>query len=322
MKVLVTDNYNQQALDKLTEACHCDIKYSKQHQPTEAELQNTNILLIRSKTKINELLLKKATQLKLIITSTSGFDHIDLTMTEAYGIKVMYTPSANIQSVAELTFNLFLELARKTRQSSEAIHHQLWKSSLPLATEISNKNLSIIGLGRIGSQVAKIAQAFNMKVAAFDPYIPDKNFQTLNVERLDFIATLKHAEFLTLHLPLTKKTHHLINTSNINHLSNSAFIVNTSRGQVIEENQLYQALKQQQIAGAALDVFNHEPLSSSDKLLTLKNFIATPHIGAYTAEAYDRASNDAITKTIHFIRDGIVTDSLPPKAEWFQKDQF
>ncbi len=285
-------------------------------------LANADAALIRSGTKINEAFLQGAARLKVIVTATSGFDHIDLKLTARKNILVMHTPNANAQSAAEHTWGLIFAGLRKYKQSSVEIKNATWQRELLVGREVSKKTLGIVGLGRIGRKVARIAKAFDMQVYAFDPYVDESVFNENKVGQVSYEELLKLSDIVSYHVPNSPETKGMLSQSQFEYLHPDVFIVNASRGEVISEQDLIAALEQKIISGAALDVFEKEPLAKSSKLIALPNVFLTPHIGALTEEAFAESSMEAAQKVADFLLHGGRSDELPPKADWYGANPF
>ena len=212
--VLITDRFSIESLVLLQQ--NSELHITKSADPkniAEQDLKNAHALIIRSRTPITEALLSKAPNLQLIITCTSGFDHIDLDATQKWGITVMHTPNANIQSAAQLTWSLVLACANNLITAGKMLKAGEWKRELVTGTELSGRTYGIVGLGRIGSRVAEIAQAFGMTVIAYDPYQEDEVFEKLNLARSSYEEVLKSADVLSFHVPKTLETDHMLNRS-------------------------------------------------------------------------------------------------------------
>jgi D-3-phosphoglycerate dehydrogenase len=286
-------------------------------RPTREELAETEILVIRSRTKIDKELLANAPKLKMVVTATSGFDHIDLVETSARDLKVMFTPNANAASAAELTWALVLACARRVTEAHRAVKAGDWKRESLIGRELSGKTYGVIGLGRIGSRVARIALAFGMKVIAFDPYKDDEDFERVGATRVSLEELLRLADVVSVHVPATSETERMLNAVLLESMNRSAIFVNTSRGSVVTERDLIQALSEHWIAACGLDVFEREPLARDSRLLSFPNVVVSPHLGATTTEAFSQASQDAAEKVRAFAASGSVSDPLPPREPWF-----
>ncbi len=318
VELLITDTYHGPAVAKLKAELECDFKKSKDLRPTSDELKSVVGLLIRSRTKVDKMLLDSAPKLKWIVTATSGFDHIDFKECARRGITVSHTPEANVQSAAELTLALILNLARRIPMAMDSVKKNKWRTDDLRGYSVQGHTLGIVGLGRVGQKVAKVMGALGMKLIAHDPYVDDSVFKELGVDRLAFSEVLVAADYLTLHVPLTKETYHMLNHQTLRLMNSDAFLINASRGQVVEETGLAVALDEGAIQGAALDVFEREPLINDSKLRGRSNVLLTPHIGAFTEQAIDQASLAAVERTLEFFKNGRAKDSLPIPARWFE----
>lgn len=322
-KILITDRFAQDSFLFLQQHSPFQVVRSDHyhHLPLE-QLVGTHALIIRSRTRIDEELLKKARQLQLIITCTSGFDHIDLEATQKWGVTVMHTPSANIQSAAQLTWGLVLNCVNNILQGSKMVKAGDWNRDQITGFELNGRTYGIIGLGRIGTRVAEIAQAFGMSVVAYDPYQEDEVFERLGIPRLSYEEVLKTADVLSFHVPRTLETEHMLNRSHFEYIHRGLVLINTSRGSVINENDLAEALEKGWLRSAGLDVYEKEPLHRNSKLLTFPNLVLTPHIGANTEDAFFKASQVAANKLVAFFNDGSTSDTLPPRAPWYGATPF
>lgn len=236
-------------------------------------LPEVDVLLIRLY-KVDEALLEKAKNLKAVIKAGVGVDHIDVKAATARGIKVVISPGNHI-SVAESAVLLMLAVSRNLATLNKNVYAA--EHMHTLGTEMYEKVLGLMGLGRIGRHVAQIARGLGMKVNVYDPYIDPAKFNEEGISCVDFQTILKDSDYISLHCPLTPETRHLFSTEAFKAMKPSAIIVNTARGAVIDEAALYEALKNGDIAGAGLDVFEQEPLQADNPLLQLDNVIATPH---------------------------------------------
>lgn len=318
-KLLVTDRFSIEAEAHLK--AHFDVLRSETHNPTAEELASVKALIIRSRTKITKEFLDTAPDLKLIITSTSGYDHIDFEETIKRNIKVSYTPEANAQSTAELTIYLMLACAREINLANQMMRNANWKRNEIKAFELSGKTLGIVGLGRVGSRVAKIANALNMKVYAYDPYKEDEEFKKLNVERLGYTEILRMCNVVSYHVPSTKETYQMLNRRLFEDSLPGMIVINASRGDVINEQDILYGLETGMIERAGLDVFVKEPLPKDSPLISHPKVVTTPHIGATTDEAFLASSIMAADKCIEYFKSQKLSDELPAEAPWW-KYQF
>ncbi len=315
--ILITDRFSQESLLTLQAQPFLNVRQASQPSLDSENLEGIHGLLIRSRTLIDESVFRRAKDLQVIITATSGFDHIDLKAAKKWGIAVMFTPDANIESAAQHTWALVLAGTNQILQAHRSTKAGTWREALPAGMELDRKTYGIIGLGRIGSRVAEIANAFGMKVIAYDPYCDEQQFKTAEAERVSFEEVLKRSDVLSIHVPATAETQGMIHRSNLDFINRGILIVNTSRGSVIVEADLCDALAENRVAYAGIDVYEKEPLSRNSRLLTLSNVVLTPHIGAHTNEAFQKASELSSLKLLRFFMDGSTSDTLPPKAAWY-----
>ncbi len=254
---------------------------------------------------INASVLERAPGLKAVISYGAGYDHIDLGFLSQRGVQVCNCQGENAQAVAELTFGILLCLLRRIHRSDRWVREGEWPKAgraLPewiTGRELYGKTLGIIGLGQIGSRVAKIANGFEMKILSYDPFIqPKPHIKSSSLEEV-----LSGADILTLHIPLTPKTEKMIDARALAAMKPKVILVNTSRGRVIDEQALLEALKDGRIKGAALDVFSSEPISGEHPLARMENVVLSPHMGAMTQEAGERLS-DAVARQVRDILEG------------------
>jgi D-3-phosphoglycerate dehydrogenase len=314
--VLITDKFSKVSLQTLKQQDFLFVRQTASPDLSKENLDDVNGLIIRSRTRVDEKVFSRAKNLQVLITCTSGFDHIDLRAAAKWGVTVMFTPKANIESAAQLTWSLLLATATRIQEGRKLLESGQWNREDIVGTELGGKVFGVVGLGRIGSRVAEIAQAFNMHVVAFDPFIEDAEFKSLRVEKLGFAELLSRVDFLSFHVPLTEDTQNMMKPSDFAKLR-GVILINASRGQVLDEGALLDALKQGQVAAAGLDVFMKEPLSVNSELLQHPRLVLSPHIGANTLEAFEKASDMATEKLLRFFVEGTTSDTLPPKAAWY-----
>ena len=283
--------------------------------PDESLLKEASALLIRSTTKVNEAFLKQAPNLKLIVTGTSGFDHIDFEASKNANVKLMYTPDANAQSAAELTWGLVMSAVKKLFTAQQQVRSGAWDRQKLRGNTLAGKTYGVIGLGRIGKKVAQFAKAFDMDVVACDPYLEEEDFSS--IERVGLDELLKRVDIFSIHVPYTPETHNMLHRIYLENLNPGTILINTSRGQIIKEEEIIYALDQGWLGAVGLDVYDKEPLDRQSHLLGRPNIAMSPHIGATTIEALRDSSAMAASKCLEFIKSGSLSDELPPKALWF-----
>jgi D-3-phosphoglycerate dehydrogenase / 2-oxoglutarate reductase len=287
-KIFVSDGLSDDGLGLLRSAG--EVTSNSKITPEELiqVLPEYDALVVRSKTKVKGALLEAGKTLKVIGRAGVGVDNIDVAAAVARGITVVNSPLAASIAVAEHTFGLMLALARTIPQADTSIKQGKWEKSSFMGSELNGKCLGILGLGRIGAQVAKLAAAFGMKVLAYDPNLPDDQFQKRGTSKATLEEVLVAADYLTLHLPLVSTTRGLIGAAEIKSMKSGARIISISRGGILDEAALRDALDSGHIAGAGLDVFSDEP-PQPDSIAVHPKVIATPHVGAQTHEAQSRA---------------------------------
>jgi D-3-phosphoglycerate dehydrogenase len=319
-KILLTDHLSEAAFRQLDGAVDYEVTRAQGHQPQSHELLGVHALIIRSKTQVTEKLLNDAKQLQLIITCTSGFDHIDFKAVNKWGITVMYTPKANVESAAELTWMMALMMARQFPKTQPMISSGRWNRTSAMGFELRGKNYGIVGFGRIGQRVCEMASAFQMNVYCCDPYQKNSVFQKYRTKHASLEKIFETCDIVSLHVPKTKKTHHMIDAKSLSSAKQKLCLINTSRGSVVNEQDCLKAIQNGNLEFVALDVFETEPLDPKSTLVAEDRLIKTPHIGANTVDALDRASQMAVLKVFQFFQDGTTSDTLPPKDQWYFED--
>ena len=289
--ILITENIGGRWLDELK------AKYSVVVEPAlwktpdkiKAALPGCRALIVRNQTKVNADLLSAADKLEVIGRAGAGLDNIELPAATAKGIVVASTPDQNSISVAELTLAMMLSLARKVFPANQHTHGGGWDRPKFMGTELYGKNFGVIGLGRIGFLTALRARALGMNILAHDSYIsPDAvAVSETHAQLMDLNSLLAQSDFVSCHMPLTPETRNFFNYERFSKMKPSAFFFNLARGEVVDEKDLHQALKENKIAGAGLDVREQEPPSSTP-FAGMENVILTPHIAAMTKEAQER----------------------------------
>lgn len=317
-QTLITDRFSIEALARLKSHPRLDVQVSSSPSPSDDELKGVQGLVIRSRTKIDSSLLHRAPDLRVIITATSGFDHIDLEATSKRGLAVMYTPEANAASASELTWALVLACARRIPETHRAVKNADWRRDALVGAELSGKTYGVVGVGRIGTRVARIAKAFGMKVIGFDPYQDASHFQQEGIACVSLEELLKLSDVISFHVPKTSETHHLITLYSFEFINRGVILINTSRGSIIPEADLVEALQKGWISACGLDVFEREPLPRHSPLNQFSNVVLSPHLGATTREAFGKASNEAADKLLHFVEHQDISDPLPPKEAWYK----
>ncbi len=316
-KLIVANRFSQESLIQLKKSGLADVYTCEQISDQKEQWSNCQGLLIRSGVQVTNELLAQMPQLQVIVSATSGFDHIDLKSCQQKKITVMHTPEANAQSAAEHTMGLILATQRNYERASSQIKSGRWERGALLGEELSGKTLGLIGLGRIGSRVKKMAEAFNLDVLVHDPYVEQKNFP--QTKFFGFEEVVRKSDIVSFHVPLTSETYHMIKASTLEWFHESATLINASRGDVICFSSLLNHLIENPQFRLGLDVFAAEPLDKSSALLDHSQIFFTPHIGATTRQAIARASLEAVEKILLFIQSQKTSDTLPPNTLWAQK---
>ncbi|MCQ5375752.1 MAG: phosphoglycerate dehydrogenase [Methanomassiliicoccales archaeon] len=311
MKILVTDEISKEGLEILRRdsKVEVDVRPNISHEDLIKIIHEYDGIIIRSGTKITRDVIDAGKNLKVIGRAGVGVDNVDVEYATMKGILVMNTPSANIISAAEHTMAMILALARNIVWADASLKSGKWERSKFTGIELSGKTLAIIGIGRVGAEVAKRAKAFQMRLIGYDPFISPETAVKVGVRLLPLDKALEEADIVTIHAPLTPSTYHLIGKDQINLMKPTAMLVNCARGGIIDEEALYEALKARRIAGAALDVFEKEPPIGS-KLLELPNIVTTPHLGASTREAQERVSLEMAEHVKLFLTEHKITNAV------------
>ena len=308
MKIIVADKISERGVALLKEQAGWQIVQTTK-ETLNAEIADADALIVRSATKVTPELMEKAERLRVVGRAGVGVDNIDLDEATRRGVLVMSTPGGNAVSVAEHTFALLLALARQVPRLDKAMHEGKWEKSSAAGTEVRGKTLGLIGLGRIGSEVAVRAEAFDMRVLGYDPYISEAAARELQVELVPLEKLLGESDFVSLHTAVSPATQNLINAATLGQMKKGARLVNAARGELIDEAALVEALKSGHLAGAALDVFVEEPPKSAT-LVGLPNVIATPHVAGSTAEAQEEVGTQVAVQVRDYLADGVIRNAV------------
>ena len=285
-KILISDSLSKEAVDILEKEKEFKVDVNTKLTPEELKkiIKDYDALLVRSGTKVTKDVIEKADRMKIIGRAGVGLDNVDVGAASKKGIIVVNTPGGNTISTAEHTFSMMLALSRNIPQADLSMKKGEWERKKFMGVELYGKTLGIVGLGRIGTEVAKRALSFEMRVLAFDPYLSFEKAKDLRIEPVDLKTLLEEADYITVHTPLTEDTKHIISDKEFGMMKKSVRILNCARGGIIDEEALVKAIEAGKVAGAALDVYEDEPPKGS-KLLKLDKVVLTPHLGASTEEA-------------------------------------
>lgn len=291
MKVLVTDKSAEEALQAFRDANHELIYDEMDHDTLLKEISKYDALMVRSRTKVTTEIVEAGAKgnLKVIGRAGIGVDNIDIETAGKLGIKVVNSPTGSTKSVAELAIAHMLSLVRYVPKADTTMKKGEWIKKQLKGSELHGKTLGLIGSGYIAQHVSKIATCIGMKVIVYSPHCTDEKACKMGATKKDFQDLLKQSDFVSLHIPHTKDSHYLLNEKTFGLMKTGAYLINVARGGVVDENALYKSLKDGKLAGAAVDVFEQEPPSKDNKLMSLDNVILSPHLGASTKEAQIQA---------------------------------
>jgi len=301
--VLICDQVNP-ILKEVLEKNGLKVTYEPEITPEQIaeKIGNFEVVVVRSRTKMTRELIAKADKCKIIARVGIGLDNIDQDAAKEKNIRVINAVEGAITAVAELVIGLMISMAREIPRADREIRNGNWIKKELMGSELKGKYLGIVGLGNIGKRLGRLARALNMNIIGYDVVPIDDEFsKEVGLMKADLDTLLSSADYVSFHVPLLDSTRHMINAEKLKMMKNTARIINTSRGGVIDEEALYNSLKDGSLAGAALDVFEVEP-ATENKLITLPNFIATPHTGAQTKEAQLLAANIIAEKIIQILR--------------------
>lgn len=285
-KVLVSDPIDQAGIDILSQVAQVDIKTNLSPEELVRIISEYDALMIRSGTRVTKEIIEAGKQLKIIGRAGVGVDNVDVPAATRQGIVVVNSPEGNTIAAAEHALAMMMSLSRYIPDANQSVKSNQWDRKSFIGAEVYKKTLGVVGLGKIGSHVATVARAMGMKLLAYDPFISLDRAEQLGCLVVDLDMLLQQSDYITLHMPKTPETTHLINAEALSKMKPTARIINCARGGIIDEAALFEALQAGKIAGAALDVFESEPLAEDSPLRTLgKEMVLTPHLGASTAEA-------------------------------------
>ena len=292
-KVLVSDPIDQAGIDILSQVAQVDLHPGLTPDELVARIPGYDGLMVRSGTRVTDEVIEAATRLKIIGRAGVGVDNVDVTAATRRGVLVVNSPEGNTIAAAEHTLAMMLALTRNIPQAHASIMAGQWDRKTYVGNELYKKTLGVVGLGKIGSHVARVCQAMGMVVLAYDPFISTEHAQRLQVQLVALDALFEDADYITLHIPKTGETANLVSDKLLGLMKPTARLINCARGGVVDEAALVRALSGKQIAGAALDVYNQEPLATASSLRSLdQQLILTPHLGASTAEAQANVAID------------------------------
>lgn len=312
MKVLVADKISAKGVEYLRRQTDLQVveAYDSSVEQLLSLVGDVQAIVVRSETKITAEVMAAAAQLKVVGRAGVGVDNVDVEAATERGVIVMNTPSGNTVATAELTFTHILCGARPVPQAAASMRTGLWDRKNHAGMELFRKTLGVVGLGRIGGEVARRAQAFGMRVVAYDPYLAPSRAKAMQVEGVSLDQLLAESDYITVHMPMTDATHHMIDEAALEKCRKGVRVFNCARGGIIKETALIAALKSGQVAAAGLDVFEDEPLAADSELRQLPNVTLTPHLGASTAEAQESVGLEIAEQITDVLRGGAIRNAV------------
>jgi D-3-phosphoglycerate dehydrogenase / 2-oxoglutarate reductase len=305
LKILIPEKLADPGIELLKRDFEVDVRPGLSPEELLGTIGEYDGMIIRSATRVTAEVIDRADNLKAIGRAGIGVDNIDIEAATKRGVIVANAPESNTVAAAEHTLGLMLASARRIPAADSSLRDGEWKRSAFKGVEVSGKTLGLIGLGHVGAIVARGAHGMGMRVLAYDPYVSEDRMRQVNVERAETTdEVFEQSDFVSLHVPRTPQTLGLVNEASLAKMKPSAYIINVARGGIVDETALYNALKEGTIAGAALDVFAEEPTTQSP-IFTLPNVVVTPHLGASTAEAQDRAGITAAEQVATALRGAV-----------------
>lgn len=289
VKIIVTDKIDEEGIRLLREIAEVDVAIGLKPPELLGRIKDYDCIVVRSATKVTREVINAGKKLKIVARAGAGLDNVDAEAAKARGIKVLNTPEAPTEAVAELVMGFMLSWARRLPQADVSMKQGKWLKSELMGTELRGKTLGIIGAGRIGRSIGHKACAFKMRILAYDPCRDAEFVEKTGCEYVSLERLLKESDYVTINVSLTASTKHFLGKAELGLMKPTAVLINTSRGEVVDEEALVEALKNGNIAGACLDVYSREPPVDSP-LLKLPNVLLTPHIGASTHESQREAA--------------------------------
>jgi D-3-phosphoglycerate dehydrogenase len=317
-KVLVSENIAHEGIEILRSVAQVDVRTGLKEQELVERIGDYDALVVRSQTPVTRRVIEAGANLKIVGRAGVGVDNVDVAAATERGVIVVNSPAGNTVAVAELTMGLMIALVRRIPAADVHVHSREWKRAQFMGKQLYGKTLGIIGLGKIGTEVAKRAATMGMNLIGFDPFITHERAQELGIELMDDVGDVfQQADFITLHVPLTRDTRRLVNRQTLEMMKEGVYVLNLSRGEIVDEAALADALRSGKVAGAALDVFEQEPPTDSP-LLQFDNVIATPHIGASTEEAQTQVAVEVAQQVADVLqgrppRNAVNMPGIPPE---------
>src|SRR5471030_2900997 len=312
MKILVADKISPKGVAFLRQQPGLEVieAYGSSPEKILELVKDVHAIAVRSETKITAAVLAAAPLLKVVGRAGVGVDNVDVEAATERGVVVMKTPAGNTIATAELTFTHLLCGARPVPQAAASMKAGQWDRKTFSGIELFKKTLGIVGLGRIGTEVARRAQAFGMRVVAFDPYLAPSRAKAMQIESVTMDELLAQSDYITVHMPLTDDTHYMIDEAALAKCKKGVCLFNCARGGIIREAALIEALKSGHVAAAGLDVYEEEPLAADSELRKLPTVTLTPHLGASTAEAQDAVGIEIAHQIADVLSGGVISNAV------------
>lgn len=311
MNILVSDSLSERGVAVLERGgFHVDVKTKLPKERLLEEIKAYDGIIVRSGTKVTADVIDAGSRLKIIGRAGTGLDNVDCEAATRRGIVVMNTPGGNTVTTAEHAIALLVAMSRKIPQAVVSTKSGKWEKSKFMGTELYNKTLGLVGIGQIGTYVTKLAQGLAMQVIGYDPYLAPGRARELGIQTVALDELFRRADFISVHTPLTNETRSLINAHAIQQMKDGVMIVNCARGGIVNEHDIYEALQSKKVAAAAFDVFAEEPVKPEHPLLTLDNFICTPHIGASTEEAQENVAVAIAEQFVDYFEKGVARGAV------------
>jgi len=311
MNILISDSLSPRGVEVLERAgFSVTVKTKLSKEELLQEISNYEALIVRSATKVTKEVIEAGGRLRIIGRAGTGLDNVDSEAATRRGIVVMNTPGGNTITTAEHTMSMIAAMSRRIPQATGSMKAGKWEKNRFMGTELYNKTLGLVGMGQIGSYVAKLAQGWSMHVIGYDPYLSLERAQKMGIEVVELHELFHRADVISVHTPLTNETKGIINAEAIKKMKDGVMIVNCARGGIIHEEDLCEALKANKVAAAAFDVFEKEPVNPDHPLLALENFVCTPHIGASTEEAQENVAVGIAEQFVDYFKRGIARGAV------------
>ncbi|MEC4672216.1 MAG: phosphoglycerate dehydrogenase [Nitrospirota bacterium] len=311
MNILVSDSLSTRGIEVLQQAgftVEVNTKLSKEE--LLQEIKRFEGLIVRSATKVTAEVIDAADRLKIIGRAGTGLDNVDSEAATRRGIVVMNTPGGNTITTAEHTIAMIVAMSRNIPQATASMKAGKWEKNKFMGVELYNKTLGLIGLGQIGAYVSKLAQGLSMNVIGYDPFLAPERARKMGIEVVELPELFRRSDIISVHAPLTSDTRALINATTIEKMKDGVMLVNCARGGIVHEGDLFKALQTKKVGAAAFDVFEEEPMKPDHPLLTLDNFISTPHIGASTGEAQENVAIGIAEQFVDYFKKGIARGAV------------